>query len=89
MPPRLFPDEPEPRRHDARHVRRIGLLSDYEQLRVAPSQAYIKCQGITVGLPSDPINQACGNFYNGNSFTSNPAGIAVSAGVAVSRSNCP
>jgi YVTN family beta-propeller protein len=56
-----------------------GLLSDYEQLRVAPSQAYIKCQGITVGLPSNPINQACGNFYNGNSFTSNPAGIAVSA----------
>jgi len=56
-----------------------GLLSDYEQLRVAPSQAYIKCQGITVGLPSDPINQLCGNFYNGNTYTSNPAGIAVSA----------
>ena len=56
-----------------------GLLSDYEQISVPPSQAYINCQGITVGLPSDPINQACGQFYNGNTYTSNPAGIAVSA----------
>jgi YVTN family beta-propeller protein len=56
-----------------------GLLSDYEQLAVPPSQAFIKCTGITVGLPSDPINSLCGNFYNGNTYSSNPAGIAVSS----------
>jgi YVTN family beta-propeller protein len=56
-----------------------GLLSDYEQIKVLPSQAYIKCQGITIGLPNDPINSLCGNFYNGNNYTSNPGGIAVSA----------
>jgi YVTN family beta-propeller protein len=56
-----------------------GLLSDYEQIAVAPSQAYINCNGITVGEPSNPVTDVCGNFYNGNSYTSNPAGIAVSA----------
>jgi YVTN family beta-propeller protein len=56
-----------------------GLLSDYEQLPVPPSQAYIKCKGIIVGLPNDPLNDVCGQFYNGNNYTSNPAGIAVSA----------
>ncbi len=56
-----------------------GLLSDYEQLSVPPSQAYINCTGITVGLPSDPLNFTCGQFYNGNNYTSNPAGIAVAA----------
>ena len=56
-----------------------GLLSDYEQLAVPPSQAYIKCAGITVGVPSDPLNYLCGNFYNGNTYSSNPAGIAVSS----------
>jgi hypothetical protein len=54
-----------------------GLLSDYEQLGVAPSQAYIDCTGITVGLPSDPVTDVCGNFYNGNTYSSDPAGIAV------------
>jgi YVTN family beta-propeller protein len=56
-----------------------GLLSDYEQLSVPPSQAYINCNGIVVGEPANPVTGACGNFYNGNSYTSNPAGIAVSA----------
>jgi len=56
-----------------------GLLSDYEQLSVPPSQAYINCKGVTVGLKSDPVTDLCGNFYNGNSYTSDPAGIAVSA----------
>jgi len=56
-----------------------GLLSDYEQMQLAPSQAYINCTGITVGLPSNPVNAACGQFYNGNTYTSNPAGIAVSS----------
>jgi YVTN family beta-propeller protein len=56
-----------------------GLLSDYGRVSVPPSQAYIKCNGITIGLPSNPLNFACGNFYNGNNYTSNPAGIAVSA----------
>jgi YVTN family beta-propeller protein len=56
-----------------------GLLSDYEELSVPPSQAYIKCAGITIGLPSDPLNALCGNFYNGNTYSSNPAGIAVSS----------
>ena len=63
----------------ARVDRVSGLLSDYEQLSVPPSQAFIDCTGITVGLPSNPVNTACGQFYNGNSYTSNPAGIAVSA----------
>jgi hypothetical protein len=54
-----------------------GLLSDYEQLYVAPSQAYINCNGITEGLPSDPVTVLCGNFYNGNSYTSYPGAIAV------------
>ncbi len=56
-----------------------GLLSDYEQLSVPPSQAYINCAGITIGVKSDPLNFICGQFYNGNSFTSNPAGLAVSS----------
>ncbi|HEV2361091.1 MAG TPA: alkaline phosphatase family protein, partial [Acidimicrobiales bacterium] len=56
-----------------------GLLSGGQQLKLAPSQAYINCAGITVGVPSDPVTTTCGNFYNGNDYTSNPAGVAVSA----------
>jgi YVTN family beta-propeller protein len=56
-----------------------GLLSDDVQIAVAPSQSYINCAGITVGLPSDPVTDVCGNFYNGNTYTSNPGGIAVTA----------
>ena len=59
-------------------VDETGALSDYAHLAVAPSQSFINCTGITVGLPSIPLTDACGNFYNGNSYTSNPAGIAVS-----------
>ena len=55
-----------------------GLLSDLAQVSLPPSQAYINCIGITVGLPSIPVTDACGNFYNGNTYTSNPAGIAIS-----------
>jgi YVTN family beta-propeller protein len=44
---------------------------------VPPSTAFIKCSGITVGLPSDPVTDACGNLYS--SYSSNPAGIAVSS----------
>lgn len=58
---------------------KTGLLSGGQQLKLAPSQAYINCKGITVGLKSDPVTTLCGNFYNGNNYTSNPAGIAVSA----------
>jgi YVTN family beta-propeller protein len=54
-----------------------GALSDYAQVAVPPSQAFINCAGITVGLRSDPVTVACGNFYDGNTYTSNPAGIAV------------
>jgi YVTN family beta-propeller protein len=56
-----------------------GLLSDLAQVSVPPSQAFINCVGITVGLPSIPVTDVCGQFYNGNSYTSNPAGIAVSS----------
>ena len=56
-----------------------GLLSDDARVSVPPSQAYINCSGIAVGLPSDPVTDVCGQFYNGNNYTSNPAGIAVSA----------
>lgn len=58
---------------------KAGLLSDAQQLKLAPSQAYINCSGITVGLPKDPVTTICGNFYNGNDYTSNPAGVAVAA----------
>ncbi len=58
---------------------KTGLLSDYQHLNVPPSQAFINCSGITVGLPSNPVTTVCGNFYNGNDYTSNPAGVAVSA----------
>ncbi len=54
-----------------------GLLSDLAQIYVPPSQAYINCKGITVGLPTVPLNQACGQFYSGNTYTSNPGGIAI------------
>ncbi len=57
---------------------KTGLLSDSQQLKVPPSQAFINCNGITVGLKSDPVTTLCGNFYNGNTYTSNPAGVAVS-----------
>ena len=57
---------------------KTGLLSDYDRVFVAPSQAFINCDRITVGLPSDPVTDACGNFYNGNNYSSNPAGVAVS-----------
>ncbi|HEV2441656.1 MAG TPA: bifunctional YncE family protein/alkaline phosphatase family protein [Steroidobacteraceae bacterium] len=56
-----------------------GLLSGGQQLKLAPSQADINCKGITVGLKSDPVTTLCGNFYNGNTYTSDPAGIAISA----------
>jgi len=56
-----------------------GMLSDNAQVPVAPSQAYINCAGITVGVKSNPLNAVCGNFYDGNSYSSDPAGIAVSA----------
>ena len=56
-----------------------GLLSGGQQLKLAPSQAYINCTGVTVGVPSDPVTTTCGNFYNGNDYTSNPAGVAVSS----------
>jgi YVTN family beta-propeller protein len=56
-----------------------GLLSDYEQLYMPPSEAYIDCQGITVGLPSDPVNNLCGVFYNGNDDTAYPSGLVVSS----------
>ena len=58
---------------------KTGLLSGGQQLKLAPSQAYINCKGITVGLKSNPVTTLCGNFYNGNTYTSNPAGIAVSS----------
>ena len=57
---------------------KTGLLSDSQHLKVAPSQAFINCTGITLGLPSAPVTTLCGNFYNGNNYTSNPAGVAVS-----------
>ena len=56
-----------------------GLLSDLAQIYLPPSQAYINCKNITIGLPTEPVNQACGQFYSGNTYTSNPGGIAVSA----------
>jgi YVTN family beta-propeller protein len=56
-----------------------GLLSDYEHLSVPPSQAYINCTGIVSGEKTNPVTGLCGNFYNGNTYTSNPAGIAVSS----------
>jgi YVTN family beta-propeller protein len=58
---------------------KTGLLSDSQHLKVAPSQAFINCAGITLGLPSAPVTTLCGNFYNGNNYTSNPAGVAVSS----------
>lgn len=57
---------------------KTGLLSDYNQVKVAPSQAFINCDKITVGLPSAPVTDVCGQFYNGNTYSSNPAGVAVS-----------
>ncbi len=56
-----------------------GLLTDNTRVHVLPSQAYINCTGITLGLPSAPLDYLCGSFYNGNNGTSNPAGIAISA----------
>ena len=56
-----------------------GLLSDYEQVSVPPSQAFIKCDGIIAGEKSHPVTGLCGNFYNGNTYSSNPAGIAVAS----------
>ncbi len=55
-----------------------GMLSSYQHLKLPPSQAFINCEDITVGLKSNPVTTVCGNFYNGNDYTSNPAGIAVS-----------
>ena len=54
-----------------------GLLSNLAEVSVPPSQAYINCQGIAVGLPREPVTGVCGNFHRGNTHSSNPAGIAV------------
>jgi YVTN family beta-propeller protein len=52
-------------------------LSDNTHVSVPASNAAINCNGITEGLPSDPLVGLCGHFYTGG--TSNPAGVAVSA----------
>jgi YVTN family beta-propeller protein len=52
-------------------------LTDNSHVALAASNAAINCNGITMGLPSDPVTGLCGQFYTGG--TSNPAGVAVSA----------
>ena len=52
-------------------------LSDNTHVALPASNAAINCAGITLGLPSDPVNNLCGQFYTGG--TANPAGVAVSA----------
>jgi YVTN family beta-propeller protein len=52
-------------------------LTDNTHVALAASNAAINCNGITEGLPSDPLTGLCGRFYTGG--TSNPAGVAVSA----------
>jgi YVTN family beta-propeller protein len=52
-------------------------LTDNTHVALAASNAAINCNGITMGLPSDPVNGLCGQFYTGG--TANPAGVAVSA----------
>jgi YVTN family beta-propeller protein len=60
-----------------------GWLTDNKSVVVAPSQAYTNCAGVNIGAtdPTDPtyFNYTCGQFYNGNNSSSNPAGIAISA----------
>ena len=51
-------------------------LSDNTHVALAASNAAINCNGITEGLPSDPVTGLCGHFYTGG--TANPAGVAVS-----------
>jgi YVTN family beta-propeller protein len=52
-------------------------LSDNTHVALAASNAAINCNGVTLGLPSDPVTGLCGQFYTGG--TANPAGVAVSA----------
>src|SRR3984957_18841006 len=51
-------------------------LSDNTQVALAASNAAINCNGVTLGLPSDPVTGLCGQFYTGG--TANPSGVAVS-----------
>jgi DNA-binding beta-propeller fold protein YncE len=51
-------------------------LSDNTHVALAASNAAINCNGVTEGLPSDPVTGLCGHFYTGG--TSNPSGVAVS-----------
>ena len=51
-------------------------LTDNTHVALAASNAAINCNGITEGLPSDPLTGLCGHFYTGG--TANPAGVAVS-----------
>ena len=52
-------------------------LSDNTHVALAASNAAINCNGVTEGLPSDPVTGLCGKFYTGG--TANPSGVAVSA----------
>ena len=52
-------------------------LTDNTHVALAASNAAINCNGITEGLPSDPLTGLCGRFYTGG--TANPSGVAVSA----------
>jgi DNA-binding beta-propeller fold protein YncE len=51
-------------------------LSDNTHVALAASNAAINCNGVTEGLPSDPVTGLCGKFYTGG--TANPSGVAVS-----------
>jgi YVTN family beta-propeller protein len=52
-------------------------LTDNTHVALAASNAAINCNGITEGLPSDPLTGLCGRFYTGG--TANPSGVAVSS----------
>jgi YVTN family beta-propeller protein len=52
-------------------------LSDNTHVALAASNAAINCNGITLGLPSDPVTGLCGQFYTGG--TANPSGVAVTS----------
>ena len=52
-------------------------LTDNSHVALAASNAAINCNGVTEGLPSDPLTGLCGHFYTGG--TANPAGVAVSS----------
>ncbi len=51
-------------------------LTDNTHVQLAASNAAINCNGITLGLHSDPVTGLCGQFYTGG--TANPSGVAVS-----------